>query len=211
VLDEGRAESAAMACSADAPSALCAETIRAASATARFGARQPQRLPRAEVFQQEEGRQHAARNGAQRVRTVEQRQPAAVGIFGQQRRLRRRRQCAAHQDRGDAEHRQREQQAYHCRAEAAEAGLPAQRQIQRAHAHDQQRRQRRVKRDEQFEFGVKCERPRMAIGAAADQQSPDAQSAHEDRQHRRRGRRRGAEDQPELAQPRDLVDQRAEA
>ena len=49
------------------------------------------------------------------------------------------------------------------------------------------------------------------VGAFPEQRAPDAQSPHEDGQYGRGGERRDAEDEAELAQPRRLVDQRAEA
>ena len=51
----------------------------------------------------------------------------------------------------------------------------------------------------------------MPIGARAEQQPAGAEAADEDREDGRGRRGRGAEDQPELAQPADLIDERAES
>ena len=50
----------------------------------------------------------------------------------------------------------------------------------------------------------------MAVGARPEQQPAGAEAADEDREHGGGRRGRGAEDQPELAQPADLIDERAE-
>ena len=51
----------------------------------------------------------------------------------------------------------------------------------------------------------------MSIGARPEQEAADAKAADEDRQDGRRRRSRRAEDQPEVAQPADLIDEGAEA
>ena len=76
------------------------------------------------------------------------------------------------------------------------------------HESEQRGRERRGGGDQQLQVAVEAERARMAVGAAAEERAAEAEAAHENRQHRGGGEGRGAEDQPELPQPRRLVDER---
>jgi len=51
----------------------------------------------------------------------------------------------------------------------------------------------------------------MVVRALSEERAAETEAAHEDRQHCGGGQRRRPEDQPELAHPRRLIDERAEA
>ena len=171
----------------------------------------PQGKPIAEVLEKEERGQHRARDCPEGVGAVERRHlaPSPVGV-----RLHGAHdggESAAHQEGGREQHQRGQHQAQHGaetqpereRATEGEVGLPRQ--------PEQQRRQRRAQRDGKFEPGVIAEGVTEPVHPRAQHDTARAQPAHEDRQHGRRRRRRGAKDEPELAQPGGLVNQRTEA
>src|ERR1043165_7534558 len=162
-------------------------------------------------LEQKERRQQRSRHRAERIRAVQQREAAAAGAVGRLHRARRGGERAAHQQRRHAEDQRRQDQPRHRRAEEAEDDRAAESEVDLRDEPQQQRRERRRRGDQQFQIAVKAERAGMAVGAPAEERAAEAEAAHEDRPDRGRRERRRAEDQAELAQPRRLVDERAEA
>ena len=172
---------------------------------------EPQRRTRAVELEHEEGRDEAASDGAERVGGVQCCEifAAAVALACHGARCRRKR--TAHGDGWDGQHQNAENQALDRRDRHAEARRTAGDDVHRADGGEEQRAERCRDGHDPFQGRVEQERPRMAIDARAEQQAAGAKAADEDREHRGRGRRARAEDQTELAEPADLVDQRAEA
>src|SRR5205814_2180788 len=120
-------------------------------------------------------------------------------------------QRSAQRDRRHGEDDRAEEQALDRGDRGAEARRSAGRDVDRAHVAEQQRAEGGRERGRELEPRIENERTRMPNGARADEEAAGAEAADEDREHRGRRRRARAENQPELAQPADLIDEGAEA
>lgn len=167
--------------------------------------------PRAQVLERPEVGRERAGHGAQRVGAVEQgdRAPAAVlrllGGPGE------RRQRPAHQEGGQAEHERRQREAHHEGQRLPEDRAAAGGEVRVPDEREEERAEQGAAGDAELQDGVEPQRPRVPVRPEPQRRSAHSQAAHEDGQHRggRVGRR--SEDQPQLAQPAHLVDERAEA
>ncbi|MEJ7735410.1 MAG: hypothetical protein WKG00_40265 [Polyangiaceae bacterium] len=169
----------------------------------------PQGEADAEDLEEQERRGERSEHRAERVGAVEERHRAPPPVAGLLHGARGRRQGAAHQDGGTGEDQRGKEQARHRAAEGAEHRRASDGDVDGPHQPHQRRGDGRAERQAELEVRVHAQRPFGAVDAAAEPGAAHAQPAHEDGEHGGVGRGRGAEDQTQLAQPRDLIDERA--
>jgi Glutamate synthase central domain len=109
------------------------------------------------------------------------------------------------------QHQRRQQQPQQRSDRRAQFHRSACPHVHRADQADGKRGDRRRGRDQRFELRVEQQRAYVSVGPPSQHESARAQASNEDGQHRRRSRRRCAEDQPQLAQLGRLVEKRARA
>ena len=166
---------------------------------------QPERPPRPEGLQHEEGGDQAAGHRAQGVDSVKDGGGAPAVVAGMLDRTRGRSQRSPGEDGRHQQHESGQDEArqrahrppHHRRAAEADVGL--------AHQREEPRCRRRRDRDQRLQPRVQLKGIGATVGARPDEPASEAEPAHEHGEHRRRGRGRGAEDQPELASPRRLI------
>ncbi len=169
----------------------------------------PEREPRAEHGQHEERAGQGSGYGPYRIQAVQDRHRAPVLVLRRGYRRHGGRQRSAHEHSRREKDKGRKGQPDGGGAQRAQGHLPAQSDVNRTRGVDQPGAQAHADGDQAFQQGIHGQRVGAGIGLPAQQGIAHSQAAHEDRQHGRRRRRRAAEDQPQFAEPRHLVDQGA--
>src|SRR5262249_13965699 len=171
----------------------------------------PEGRPRAGELEEGESRGEKTRGGAAGVGGGGRGASRAASVARGRSRARGGGQRAAHGQRRHGE----DERAQHEPPDGADGGAQGQRaaarEVRRSHQPEQKRTDRRGDGDDHFELGIQEERSRMAVGARAEDETAGAKTADENREHRRGGSRRRAEDQAEFTEPRDSINERAEA
>ena len=162
------------------------------------------------MFDEQECRERRAGDCAEGVAAVEQREAAASGVGIRGDRARCGGERAAHEKCRHDQHERGEHEAHERSHRAAEHHRAAGRGVRVAHEPHERGGERGGECDEHFEISVKQERLFRLLAPAPEIRAAESEPAHENPEHGRRGCGRCAEDQPEFAQPRGLINERAQ-
>jgi hypothetical protein len=166
------------------------------------------RARHAERGNRDEGREQGAPNGAQGVQAIEPGHAIAQLIVTRHHELGERGQRRAHEERGDDQSPEGQQRAQQIERWRHTPRFQRRCHVEAVDASQERRQGQREDRHPEFEASVDGEGPPQPPGEPSETEAAEGEPRHERGEHDARGLEAGAEDERQVADPRDLVDER---